>query len=401
MSHNVRLYPWYQFFRNLTFWQAIWFLYFQQELSAAEAILLYAIFDIATTVMEVPSGYLSDRVGRRFTLILSALAMTGGMGLIVLGESFLVFAAAQVLIGAGSAFASGTDGALLYESLARDGRDDEIERHEIRAWRFSFTALALSAVIGGLMAGLNAVLPFLSSGVAGLVVLGIVLKFREPERSKDAVPGQSGWLASAEHKTAIRILAWIFALSVAMYVFSHVPFVFGQPFILEALRGAGLAADAPLVSGAITAAMMVVSIATSWLAPGLRKALGLVPLLLLAFSIQIGLIAVLTVSESAIAVAFLMLRMVPNSLARPFIMACIQPLLSDHRRATYLSMQSFTGRLLFAGTLILFSSDASQQSTMAFAEIRSILIWYVGAGVAVLAGLILFGRALRGASGSN
>ena len=397
MSRNVRLYPWYQFFRNLTFWQAIWFLYFQQELSAAEAILLYAVFDIATTVMEVPSGYLSDRVGRRFTLILSALAMTSGMGLIVLGESFLVFAAAQVLIGAGSAFASGTDGALLYESLARDGRDDEIERHEIRAWRFSFTALAVSAVIGGLMAGQNAVLPFLASGVAGLVALGLVLQFREPERSVPAGPRKSDWLAMTERTTAVRILAWIFALSVAMYVFSHVPFVFGQPFILEALRGSGLAADAPLVSGAITAAMMVVSIATSWLAPGLRKALGLVPLLLLAFSIQIGLIAVLTVSESAIAVAFLMLRMVPNSLARPFIMACIQPLLSDHRRATYLSMQSFTGRLILAGTLILFSSDASQESAMAFAEIRSILIWYVGAGVLVFLAMLATRHALRGA----
>jgi hypothetical protein len=89
--------------------------------------------------------------------------------------------------------------------------------------------------------------------------------------------------------------------------------------------------------------------------------------------------------------------MVPNSLARPFIMACIQPLLSDHRRATYLSMQSFTGRLILAGTLILFSSDASQESAMAFAEIRSILIWYVGAGVVVFLAMLATGRALRGA----
>ncbi len=401
MSRNVRLYPWYQFFRNLTFWQAIWFLYFQNTLSASEAILLYAVFDIATTAMEVPSGYLSDRVGRRLTLGLSAIASTAGMALIVLGDSFLMFAAAQVLIGAGAAFASGTDSALLYESLSRDGRNDEIERHEIRAWRFSFTALAVSAVIGGLMAGQSAVLPFLASGFAGMVALGMVIAFREPPHADRSGSAQANWLANDDRRSAIRILAWIFALSVAMYVFSHVPFVFGQPFILEALRGAGFAADAPMVSGAITAAMMLVSIATSWLAPGLRKALGLVPLLLLAFSIQIGLIAVLTVSESAVAVAFLMLRMVPNSLARPFIMACIQPLLSDHRRATYLSMQSFTGRLLFAGTLILFSSDASQENAMAFAEIRAILIWYVGAGVAVLAGLILFGRALRRASGNN
>ena len=92
MSANIRLYPWFQFFRNLLFWQAIWFLYFQKELSAAEAILLAAIYDIATTALEVPSGYMSDRLGRRVTLIIAIAVKIAGALLLAFGDTFAVFA---------------------------------------------------------------------------------------------------------------------------------------------------------------------------------------------------------------------------------------------------------------------------------------------------------------------
>ncbi|MGI9356810.1 MAG: hypothetical protein ACR2PF_16830 [Rhizobiaceae bacterium] len=80
MAKNVGLYPWFKFFQNLVSWQAVWFLYFQCELSASEAILLYAVYDVATTVLKVPSGYLSDRLGRRITLIAAAIAGFAGAG---------------------------------------------------------------------------------------------------------------------------------------------------------------------------------------------------------------------------------------------------------------------------------------------------------------------------------
>ena len=44
-TRNISLYPWFKFFQNLLFWQATWFLFFQSELSAAEAILIYVFAD--------------------------------------------------------------------------------------------------------------------------------------------------------------------------------------------------------------------------------------------------------------------------------------------------------------------------------------------------------------------
>ncbi len=383
MAKNVSLYPWFKFCQNLVFWQAVWFLYFQNELSAAEAILLYAVYDVATTLLEVPSGYMSDRLGRRLTLIASAAAGLAGAALLALGESFLIFALAQVLIGTGTAFASGTDNALLYESLAATGRKGEIERQELRAWRFSFSSLALSAVLGGIMALYGAALPFFATAAACAVLLVISLRFQEPgktteRRQKD--PGRP-WFSAMKTALSEPVLIWFFWLSIALYIFSHVPFVFGQPFILDALKGTGFEAGTPIVSGLVSAAMMILSVITSLFALRLRNRLGLPAILLLAFAMQIGLCGLLALTNEAIAIVLLFLRMVPDSLSRPFILARIQPLLGNQNRATYMSLQSFCGRLIFAGTLILASGSAREAAPMPYHEIQDILIWYLLGGV--------------------
>ena len=396
MTANLRLYPWFIFFRNLLFWQAIWFLYFQTELSAAEAILLYAVYDIATTVLEVPSGYLSDRLGRRITLILSALASMFGVALLAIGGAFHVFVAGQILLGAGAALSSGTDSALLYESLDRDGMADEVEHREVTAWRYSFTALALSAVAGGGMAMAETTLPFLASALAAAIAVGIAFRFREPSRPEALTdsPRQTQ-LQAMLRAFRTPVLAWLFVLTLMMYVFSHVPFVFGQPFIQEALDATGLGQDAPLVSGVVTSLMMLVSVGTSWLAPVLRRALGLATMLLAAFAVQIALSGVLAISNDVLVISVLLLRMVPDSLSRPFIIARIQPLLPDQSRATYLSMQSFFGRLLLSLTLIGFSYRTSAEAALSYPEIREILIWYVAAGIVILTGLAVTARHAR------
>ncbi|GFE64134.1 MFS transporter [Litoreibacter roseus] len=390
-ARNVVLYPWFRFFQSLVFWQAIWFLYFQNELSAAEAVMLYAIYDVGTTLLEVPSGYMSDRLGRRFTLISAAIAGTAGTALFAAGDSFAVFALAQILVGTAAAFASGTDSAMLYESLKAVGRDDEIERQELKAWRFSFTALAISAVTGGLMALHSYTLPFIAGTFSFVGVLVVTLAFREPPPVSDGSDAHTASAALKSLKVALTkpALVWLFALSVVMYVFSHVPFVFGQPYILEALKDTGIEAQAPSVSGVVTALMMLLSVTTSLFALKLRERMGLPAILLLAFGLQIGLSAVLALSSQAIVIAFLLVRMVPDSLSRPFILARIQPLLASNSRATYMSLQSLCGRVVFAGSLFWASRSASDSGAMEHNEIQSVLGWYVALGVIVWGALAL------------
>ncbi len=94
IERNITLYRWSRFLRSLIFWQAMWFLYFQDVLSASEAILLYAVYDVSTTILDVPSGYMSDKFGRRKTLSASAFAAFSGAVCLAVGDSFITFAIA-------------------------------------------------------------------------------------------------------------------------------------------------------------------------------------------------------------------------------------------------------------------------------------------------------------------
>jgi MFS family permease len=394
-NRNVTFYPWFKLLQSLIFAQAVWFLYFQAKLSAAEAIMLYAIADLATTVLEAPSGYASDRFGRRMTLIIAGCCSTIGACLLAVGDSFAVFAAGQIMMGAGGAFLSGTDSAFLYESLAAAGRADDVEAQEVKAWRFTFAALAISAVTGGAIALYSFPLTFVLSAVALFAGIVISLRFVEPPR-QGTTPQAGEVMRLKALGDALRhpVLIWLFALAVLMYGFSHIPYVFGQPFIQEALASVGLAQDAPMFSGVVTTVMMLLSVVASFFATRLRHRVGLVAILLLAFGMQIALSGVLALTNAPIVIAVLLLRMVPDALSKPFINARIQPLLRDEARATYLSLQSLCGRVLFAATLFIASGATQSTDTMPYADIQMILGGYVVAGVIAITVLALAARRL-------
>lgn len=390
---NIQLYRWSRFLRSLIFWQAIWFLYFQEVLSAAEAILLYAVYDVATTLLEVPSGYLSDRIGRRLTLLASALTGLSAATLLYFGNSFAIFAIANCLLGASAAFASGTDEAMLYESLAATDRAHEVEAQEVIAWRYSFTALALSALAGGALALINMKLAYLGVVFSYLGLFIVTALMVEPPRTTTRAEGSEllrwrGMLAYFRDP----VLLWFFALMVLLYGFGHFPFVFGQPFILNAMEQLGLANSTPLISGMVTASMMAISVGVSLFAVQLRKALGLPCLLLGAFTLQVIICAAMALTDSAWVVAILLLRMVPSALTRPFILGRVQPLLSDDSRATWLSMQSFLGRLAFASALTLGAISTTDVGQMTHPEISAILTVATLIGFASFTALALAAR---------
>jgi MFS family permease len=386
MQRNIALYPWFKFVQQLLFWQAIWFLYFESQLSAAEAILLYVVADLATTVLEVPSGYMSDRLGRRKTLLAAALAYVLATGLLVVGEGFAQFALANVLLGAVWAFASGTDSSLLFQSLRAVGRESEVEAMELKAWRFSFTALALSALIGGALALYGEKLPYIATAVAALGLLVLTAILREPPSSPHL--GHRENLRAIGASLGQPTLLWILCLWLATYAFSHIPFVFGQPFIREAMTAAGYGAETPLISGVVTSLMMTLSLAVSLIAPALRRALGLPGILLLALAMQVALTAALALSNSLIVMALLLLRMVPDSLSTAFMLARIQPLLPDTIRATYLSLQSLAGRVVFSAALTLAALYAPADAAIAYPDMQVILMAFTTLGMLLLGLLV-------------
>lgn len=117
-------------------------------LGMSEVYELQAIFALAVVVLEVPSGYVSDLLGRKGCLVVAGLLHGLAFTVFALAETYREFAAFQLLGAVGVALYSGTDVALLYDSL--EALDDAPGRRRVLGRRLLWmqggeTAAALVA----------------------------------------------------------------------------------------------------------------------------------------------------------------------------------------------------------------------------------------------------------------
>ena len=144
------------------------------------------------------------------------------------GDTFLVFMVAQVLLGIGISLYSGTENALLYDSLSAAGRSEEVAAQETRAFRFMYAGLALAAVSGGVLAMGHAAYAYIATAFASAAALTLAFLFREPPITAAEVREVSV-LSQARvvfGKLRDRTIPWYLAVAVAMYVFRHIHYVY-------------------------------------------------------------------------------------------------------------------------------------------------------------------------------
>ena len=114
--------------------------------------LLQAIYSFSVAAMEIPSGYMADVIGRRTSLIVGSILGTLGFALYSLSDSFTTFLVAEMVLGVGGSFISGSDSALLYDSLAATGDQHRYLQYEGRITSLGNFAETLAAICGGLLA---------------------------------------------------------------------------------------------------------------------------------------------------------------------------------------------------------------------------------------------------------
>ena len=105
-----------------------------------------------------------------------------------------------------------------------------------------------------------------------------------------------------------------------------------------------------------------------------------------------GSILAMALIVHPVVIGFLLLRMVPTALSRPFVLLAVQPRLQSGYRATYLSVQSQAGALAFAGTLFLAAWAVTGADAFDRAAMVQVLPYYAAGGVALLIVLALTAR---------
>lgn len=104
---------------------------------------------LATILLEIPSGYLGDRIGRRQTILLSKVVTAVGTSAWFFVDSLAAIVIVQILNGAGIALRSGSDSAWVYELLEdteRDFTDVRARAQSFSQWTYGLTGIVGAAV---------------------------------------------------------------------------------------------------------------------------------------------------------------------------------------------------------------------------------------------------------------
>ena len=148
--------------------------------SFAFGLSILSIATIAWSVFEVPTGMLSDVIGRKRTMILGSLAGTAAIVCYAIGGSFLMLAVGSVFAGIGRSFFSGNNEALLYESLGVERQREDFGTFLGKTSTMFQVGLAASALIGGVVASRSLAWVMWISVIPQLFCLILSFCFTEP-----------------------------------------------------------------------------------------------------------------------------------------------------------------------------------------------------------------------------
>jgi len=159
---NIRKLYAFSFLQRMLFPMAIITLFWKDRigLSLTQILVLQSIFSIATVALDYPAGYVSDRLGYRVALNIASLFGIAGWGIYTVAGSFTEVMLAEILLGISTSFVSGSDSAMLYETLRTEGNERLYARYEGRMNGFAQTGEALGAVFAGVLYAAAPLLPF-------------------------------------------------------------------------------------------------------------------------------------------------------------------------------------------------------------------------------------------------
>jgi len=150
---NIKVFFAFNFFACFRPHWPIAILYYQSITgSYASAMMIFSIIFLSQAVLEVPTGLISDLLGRRKTMIVGAFFSVVALFMYATGFNLWVLFAGAFFEGFGRSLFSGTDKALLYETLQEQEQTDQFETIFGKIFSVEQISLGVSAVVGGVLA---------------------------------------------------------------------------------------------------------------------------------------------------------------------------------------------------------------------------------------------------------
>ena len=353
-------------------------------LSMADIMLLQSLFAIALALLEVPSGYFADRVGRRASLLFGAGCLCVGAGCYLFADSFTLFLAAELLLAAGFAFASGSDQALFHDSLIALGREGESTERwgKMQSGMFAFSAVA--GMLGGFLGAYDLRLPLVLTFGGTVVLIGVAKLMVEPKRSEEVTTGRG----SLSDLTAIAVetmlknprTRWLMVYPAVILAVMQAGLWLYQPYFL--LSGLPVALFGVVFALCNVAAAFAARRVNGERSVDIERRVAVSGIALVALSYLLLGSFVMVLSS-----LFILLQQWVRGFVSVAFTDGLNREVGSERRATILSLQSMLQRLVYAALIVPIGIYADEMGVLSTLTLLG--------GIAILSGaavLLLFQR---------
>jgi len=255
VADNPRKYFWFTLLNSSSFMApVITLFYFSRGLDYQQIFMLLLAIVVAMFLSEVPTGIIGDKYGRKTSIIIGQVLGIVVTGLTMFAHSFLFFLILSFCVGIVVTFASGSDEALLYDSLKQLKKEKDMNRVMGRISGASFIPVVISAPIGAFIArnltdtqfNTLILLNVISSAIALFIAFGLV----EPRIGQKKSGKKSSWelfkSSYRDIKNSPTLVRLFINKTLVLIVCSHVFSVLWQPYLKDS--GVPIAAFGILVA---------------------------------------------------------------------------------------------------------------------------------------------------------
>jgi MFS family permease len=386
---NIRKFYLFRWLVNFQLFLPIWVIYLTDHrgLSFTEVTVLDAAFWVVLVIMEVPTGAIADRWGRKVSLMWGAFANAIAIAVFAVAAGYGVILVSYLAWGIAWTLFSGADTAFFYDSLRAVKREGEYQRLYGRCWAFQQTGVLAGLLLGAPMAAWTSLpVPILvNAGIMALAFL-VTLSFKEPPRHLEG-ERQLGYVANTKmafsivwSNPAIRyamlfgavVVSIAMCVSILMQPFLSYHGIALQHFGWFAMPGNLLAMGAALATYRLSARF------------GVNRVLAFLPLMTIMAATGLG------AWNSVYAFVFYPMNAVVWAMAFPLLTDFLNRRIPGGQRATILSIFQLLYSLVLMPYEPLFGYMADHGGLQAAYRLAAISV-AVGAGPL----LFLWFRALR------
>ncbi|MDD6057154.1 MAG: MFS transporter [Clostridiales bacterium] len=313
--------------------------FFQRMLDASDIYFIYAVFSVLIFVLEVPAGYLGDKIGHKNSILLGLLCGVAGFTGFIVSSGFWGIIISYMMMAMMTSLISGSDDAILYECLEKEKRQGDFGSVYAKVASLGYIGSIAGSILSGFIARFslkaNIVIQIILLFVVIIILFGIRVEKKHGGERENERGSLANTIMQSKSLIIILILAGFFMASTLIGT------KFSQQIMLDA--------DIPLAFFGVFAALnTLIASLFSYVASKVKK----IPLYftLIAPSLVLVLIGI---GKNGFLVFLLFVSSASRAIGNVKITTLINQRISSNYRATINSMKSLLFRLFYSGIILM------------------------------------------------